>query len=249
MKRYLLLILALISLSGHAQNSLNNYKYILVPKKFSFFKEEDQHRLNTLSKALLEAKGFTVYFDDTDLPDDIAANKCKALSYELQERKTMFATNLTFSLKDCKGNVLYKSKEGKSREKDFRASYTLALRDAFEPFNEVQYTYTAPAEATVQQQTNMQSAVTPVNTPAPPAAATSSTAAGETLYAQPTANGYQLIDTTPKVVLTIFKTSLEGYFIGTTSASNGIVFKKNDSWVFEHYKNGKLISEKLLIKF
>ncbi|MGX5688579.1 hypothetical protein [Arcticibacter tournemirensis] len=248
MKRYFLLIFVFISISGYAQNNLNNYRYIIVPKKFSFFKEEDQHKLNTLSKALLEAKGFTVYFDDTELPDDIAANKCKALSYELQERKTMFATNLTFSLKDCKGNVLYKSKEGKSREKDFRASYTLALRDAFEPFNEVQYVYTAPAEATIQPHADAQSAVTPVSTTASsPAIAPSATA--ETLYAQPTASGYQLIDTTPKVILTLLKTSVEGYFIGNTSASNGIVFKKNDSWFFEYYKNGKLVSETLLIKF
>lgn len=249
MKRYFLLIFVFISISGYAQNNLNNYRYIIVPKKFSFFKEEDQHKLNTLSKALLEAKGFTVYFDDTELPDDIAANKCKALSYELQERKTMFATNLTFSLKDCKGNVLYKSKEGKSREKDFRASYTLALRDAFEPFNEVQYVYTAPAEATIQQQTNIQKAITSASTPVPQTASEASAAVSETLYAQPTTNGYQLIDTTPKVVLTLLKTSVEDYFIGSTSISNGIVFKKNDSWIFEYYTNGKLISKKLLIKF
>lgn len=249
MKRSFLLFLVLISLSGYAQNTINNYKYILVPKKFSFFKEEDQHRLNTLSKALLEAKGFTVYFDDTELPDDIATNKCQALSFDLRERKTMFATNLTFSLKDCKGNVLYKSKEGKSREKDFRASYTLALRDAFEPFNQLPYEYTAPDEAPVQQQTNSQSMVPPSSTPALQTAAEPSSVPDETLYAQPTANGYQLIDTAPKVVLTIFKTSVEGYFIGNTSTSNGIVFKTNDSWVFEYYKNGKLISEKLLIKF
>ena len=249
MKRYFLLIFVFISISGYAQNNLNNYKYIIVPKKFSFFKEEDQHKLNTLSKALLEAKGFIVYFDNTELPDDVAANKCKALSYELQERKTMFATNLTFSLKDCKGNVLYKSKEGKSREKDFRASYTLALRDAFEPFNEVHYVYTAPAETTVQQQTTIQSAVASVSTPAPQTAAESSAAVGETLYAQPTTNGYQLIDTTPKVILTLLKTSVEDYFLGNTSTSNGIVFKKNGSWVFEYYTNGKLISKKLQIKF
>ncbi len=249
MKRYVLLIVALISLSGYAQSNLNNYKYILIPKKFSFLKEADQYGLNTLSKALLEDKGFIVYFDDTELPDDIAANKCMALNFDMQERKTLFTTNLTFSLKDCKGNVLYKSKEGKSREKDFRASHILALRDAFAPFNEVQYVYAAPAEANVQQQANAGSAAVPVSVPAPQTATGPSQTAGETLYAQPTANGYQLIDTTPKVVLTLFKTSVEGYFIGNKDVSNGIVFKRNESWFFEYYKSGQLVSEKLLIKF
>jgi hypothetical protein len=70
-----------------------------------------------------------------------------------------------------------------------------------------------------------------------------------TLYAQAIANGYQLIDTTPKIVLTLLKTSAENYFIASNATANGIVLKKNENWVFEYYKDGKLISEKLLVKF
>jgi hypothetical protein len=71
----------------------------------------------------------------------------------------------------------------------------------------------------------------------------------EILYAQVTANGYQLIDTTPKIVLTLLKTSAENYFIANNATVNGIVLKKNEDWFFEYYKDGKLISEKLLVKF
>jgi len=60
---------------------------------------------------------------------------------------------------------------------------------------------------------------------------------------------YQLIYTTPKIVLTLLKTSAENYFIASNTTANGIVLKKNEDWFFEYYKDGKLISEKLLVKF
>ncbi|MNR43454.1 hypothetical protein D3C85_1620750 [compost metagenome] len=96
-------------------------------------------------------------------------------------------------------------------------------------------------------------AVAPVVTPPvkktveTPVAATNQ-AAG-TLYAQPTVTGYQLIDTTPKKVLTLYLSSVNDYFIAENETSNGIVLKKNGDWFFEYYKNGNLVSEKLLIKF
>jgi hypothetical protein len=60
-----------------------------------------------------------------------------------------------------------------------------------------------------------------------------------------------LIDTTPKKVLTLLKTSLQDCFLTETGvgASNGIVFKKNGEWFFEYYKEGTLVSQKLEIKF
>jgi len=47
----------------------------------------------------------------------------------------------------------------------------------------------------------------------------------------------------------MFKSSVADYFIADNGSSNGIVFKRDDSWVFEYYKDGKLMAEKLLIKF
>ncbi|ACU03399.1 hypothetical protein [Pedobacter heparinus] len=250
MKRSVLFFLLLISFSGYSQTTINNYKYVLVPEKFSFLKEVNQYGLNTLTKALLEEKGFTVYFDNTQLPAEIATNKCRALNFELLQRKSMFTTNLTLLLKDCQGNVIFKGKEGKSREKEFETSYNEALREAFKSLNEVQYVYSEiPAPPAV---------ATPVAVPATAAVnePVSSTATAVpaaqvtgTLYAQPTANGYQLIDTAPKIVLTLLKTSVPDYFIAGNGAAQGIVLKKNENWFFEYYQNDKLVSEKLAIKF
>lgn len=266
MKRYFLLLLLFTSISGYAQNTINNYKFVLVPEKYSFLKQTDQYKLNTLTKRLLEDKGFTAYFDNADLPAEIAGNKCSALSVEVTEKNSMLSTKLTLILKDCRGNIIFKSKEGKSREKEYDISYNLALRDAFTSLDEVKYAYTPATEKTDQQPVTITNVATAsvipanattanaavgavINQPAVKAIAPEATQVAGTLYAQPTANGYQLIDTTPKKVLTLYKTSVQDYFIADNGSANGIVFKRNETWVFEYYKNGQLTAEKLLIKF
>jgi hypothetical protein len=262
MKRYVLVLFLFLPFLGYSQNTINNYKYVVVPEKFSFLKENDQYLLNSLTKALLQEKGFTVYFDNAELPAEVANNKCRALSADLLEKNGMFTTSLTLLLKDCQGNIVFKSKEGKSREKDYRAAYDMALRDAL---TSVSYTYNGStneqaqpittASAAPEKPTATTTSTVPVK--APVVAATTPVKATEaisnqpagTLYAQAIANGYQLIDTTPKIVLTLLKTSAENYYIASNATANGIVLKKGEDWVFEYYKDGKLISEKLLVKF
>jgi hypothetical protein len=145
---------------------------------------------------------------------------------------------------------IFKSKEGKSREKEYPAAYNLALQDAFLSLKDVPYKYDSTALSQPQQATAT-ATVAPAIPPTTPVASASPavTETTGTLYAQPTANGYQLIDTTPKKVLTLFKTSMPDYFIAGDGATNGIVFKKNDEWIFEYYKDNKLVSQKLQIKF
>lgn len=256
MKKYFLLFLLLLSFSGFAQQTINNYKYVILPEKFDFLKQKDQYNLNSLTKLLLEDKGFTVYYDDSDLPAEISSNKCNALKLEVLGKSNMFSTILTLQLKDCKGNVIFKSKEGKSREKEYDVSYNLALRDAFSSLNDVKYEYKEAAGTGDPQAVATAAPVATAATVVAPPAQTAVKAISAdtikkdgTLYAQQTANGYQLIDTAPKIVLTLFKTSLDNYFIAENASFHGTVFKKNESWFFEYYQNGKLKIEKLLIKF
>ena len=128
MKRYVLVLFLFLSFSGYSQNTINNYKYVLVPEKFSFLKQNDQYSLNSLTKALLQSKGFTVYFDNDELPGEVANNRCRALNADVLEKNGMFTTGLTLLLKDCQGNIVFKSKEGKSREKEYRVAYSMALK-------------------------------------------------------------------------------------------------------------------------
>ncbi|HEX6427186.1 MAG TPA: hypothetical protein VF008_05850 [Niastella sp.] len=245
MKASALFILVLFTATAYSQNTINNYKYVLVPERFGFSKEDNQYRLNSLAKTLLEEKGFTAFIGNAALPPEVAGNKCSALTAEVVEKKGIFVTNLTLILKDCQGNIILKSKEGKSREKEFQTAYDEALRLAFASLKDVPYKYDGTTVTQAQQV-----AAVPAPAPAAPAAPTSPaiTESTGTLYAQATPNGYQLIDTTPKKVLTLFKTSMQDYFIAE-GASNGIVFKKNEEWFFEYYKDNKLVSQKLQIKF
>jgi len=246
-KKYILLLLLFISISSVAQqSSINNYKYVLVPTKFSFFKQENQYNLNLLTKILFEDKGFVSYFDDKDLPLEIANNKCNALDVDVVEKSSMFSLSLTIFLKDCKGNVVFKTKEGKSREKEYKVAYNLALRDAFSSFDDVPYAYNGTTH--VQ---GIQTVVVPVviNSPTVQASVTDIKQPEGMLYAQPVQDGYQLINTVPKKVLTLLKTSVQDVFIANNETYNGLVLKKNGEWFFEYYKNDKLVAEKLLIKF
>ncbi|MDO3627194.1 hypothetical protein [Mucilaginibacter sp. BT774] len=268
MKRYILALFLLLSFSAYSQNAIDHYKYVVVPERFSFLKENDQYSLNSLTKALLEDKGFTVYFDDNELPTEVANNKCQALSADVLEKSGMFTTGLTLLLKDCRGNIVFKSKEGKSREKDYRVAYNSALRDAFTSLNKVSYAANtestkepaqpiptpaseSPAKSTgaVTSQPAQPMTATPVSETSVKSTAVETNQSAGTLYAQVIANGYQLIDTTPKIVLTLLKTSEENFFMASSATTNGIVIKKGENWFFEYYKDGKLISEKLPVKF
>lgn len=69
------------------------------------------------------------------------------------------------------------------------------------------------------------------------------------LFATPTENGFNLIDATQKVVLELVTTMQPNYFNANVDTKYGIVFKKNNQWVFEYYMEGQLIVEELTIKF
>jgi hypothetical protein len=72
---------------------------------------------------------------------------------------------------------------------------------------------------------------------------------GSVLFATPIENGFQLIDETSKVVMVLIKTLQPDYFNANVDKKYGVVFKKNNQWVFEYYFEGKLIVEDLNIKF
>ena len=247
MKASLLFTALLFTVTAYSQNTLNNYKYVLVPVKFSFAKADNQYGLNTLTKSLLNEKGLTAFVGNEELPPELAANKCNALNAEVEEKKGFLVTKLTLLLKDCQGNIIFKSKEGKSRDKEFQTAYDEALRDAFSSLKDVPYKYEGTTVTQPQQAIISPAASSSAPAPVPASPAITETTA--VLYAQATSNGYQLIDTAPKKVMTLLKTSMQDYFIAEDGVSNGVVFRKNGEWFFEYYKDNKLISQKLQIKF
>jgi len=69
------------------------------------------------------------------------------------------------------------------------------------------------------------------------------------LYAQKISNGYQLVDSTPKILLKILRTSIVDHYIANGDGGSGMVYSKNGQWYFEHYEGENLVVDELNIKF
>ncbi len=115
--------------SGYSQKEkLSNYSFIVVPKKFDFQFADDQYQLNSLLKFLFNKHGFHAYFDD-ELPD---VRRCDGLRAEVKGDLNFVWTRVIIYIKDCEGNVIYTSEEGKSKLKEYSKTYNQAIRRAFE---------------------------------------------------------------------------------------------------------------------
>ena len=249
MKKILLLTAILFTGMCFAQTleTINNYKYVIVPEKFEFFKEKNQYNLNTYTKMVFEKQGFKVFFSNDKMPDELALNKCMALYGDLINDSGMLATNLFIVIKDCGGKVLFTSERGRSKQKEYPKAYLEALREASNSLTVLNYQYAGPA-ATPSQPLPPAVPVQPVAQSVPAPAPTPVNSEG-LLFAQPIANGYQLVDSTPRVVLKMYRTSQPDSYSAQADGKIGVVFKKGNDWLFEYYVNDKLVSEKLNIKF
>ncbi len=333
MKTAITLLFLTLSLTGMAQEQLNDYKYIVVPKQFAEFKRENQYQTSTLIKYLFTEKGFEAVYED-ELPQELKNNGCLGLRAKLVDGSSMFTTKASVKLENCSGEEVFVTKEGKSKEKDYKTSYGEALRDAFTSFDTMNYKYNGKAEnsepvtvnmandvkeiaeerrknhssanrpnilveqeATRENQRYVDRRPVPSNlkkaepqnktsselveqeatreqqsskdrTPSESAmkqgedanqaatpgmeqgkASELSTIAAGTLYAQELPNGYQLVDSTPKIRMKIEKTSMPDFYLARVGDTSGTVFKKNGTWFFEYYSGGSLVTEELDIKF
>lgn len=248
MKKYIFLLLLLTSGLGFSQ-SINDYKYAIVPAKFAFLKEADQFRMNLLTKMYMEKYGFVTYFDTDILPRELANENCNRVYVDVLSNGSLLTTKLTVVLKDCRNQILFTSLEGKSSEKNFQTAYNQALRVAFNSFDQLGYKYNGTitnVETVIVKTTNDGSTIKQEVIPVKANASSSDNVA---LFAQPIENGFQLVDSSPKVMLKIFNTSVKDVFIAENNQGKGILYFKNENWIFEYYVAGKLTSEVLKIKF
>lgn len=252
MKKLLFLLLFLASSLSFAQ-SLNDYKYAIVPSKFEFLKEKDQFRLNTLTKMLMEKFGFVTYFDSDILPSVVAENNCNKVYVDVKSNGNLFVTKLTVVLKDCKNEVLFTSMQGKSREKELQVAYNQSLREAFSSFEKLEYKYSGIQNVNTEEVANykmitkdstlklQENGIIIVE---------SDLEFKNLLVAETIKSGYLLIDpSTSTIVLKLYKTSNENVFIANSNFINGVVIKKDQEIFLEYYQDKQLISKKLNVSF
>ena len=143
MKKIVVLLVATIFLSVGAvgQQSLNNYKYILVPRKYDFQKASDTYQINSLTKFLFNKAGFTTYYTDEHFPEDLASNRCLALTAVLKSDSGLFKTKAQYDFVDCNNKVVYTTTETFSKEKDYKKGFHDAIRKNFVEINGLNYSY------------------------------------------------------------------------------------------------------------
>jgi hypothetical protein len=127
MKKILFLFAVLFSLGMSAQNQ--KVKYINLKKTYDFQDKENEYRLNTALKQKMEELGYIVYFDN-EMPQEVRLDPCVEYVGDLTREKGSLSTELTFVLKDCKGNTVFKN-SGISRSKKHNKSYMDALQNIF----------------------------------------------------------------------------------------------------------------------
>ncbi len=246
MKKIILFLLVSISIS--AQKKINNFKYVIVPKQFENFNRVDKYQVNSLVKFLLEKNNFKVLFNDDQFPEDLARNKCMALIANLKDNSGMFTTKTQLILKDCFNNVLFTSKEGYSKIKDYKRAYHEAIRRAFQSVKALNYKYKELSESKQKVVVSVDKTQKLESHKKKIVKDEGASKESEALYAQPTDIGFQLVDKEPKVVFKILKTQYPDLFI--IKDKNGMLIKKeNNFWEAQYYDNGKLLIKSYKVKF
>lgn len=267
-----ILFLMLFVASYSFSQTVNDYKAVIIPMKYDFLRSENQYRLQTITKVNLQKAGFQAFYVTESIPTEFN-DRCDLLYIDVKKENAFLVTKLYVTFKDCFGTIIFQSTIGKSKEKEFDLAYSDALNEAFLSVYALQYKYngtkagsksaSAPAVAAPTAVVPAVSApvtVTPAATipvVVPVAAAnkeandlkTSENKSAGLLYAQPTSYGYQLIDSEPKVVMKVYKTSNPASYMATKGSVQGVLVSKDNQWFFEYYQGDKLISEKVDVKF
>lgn len=251
--RFLFLLFFVVSYSF--SQSVNDYKAVIVPLKYDFLKTENQYRLNTLTKFDLKKAGFEAFYENEAIPTEFN-DRCSLLYVDVKKVNAFLITKLFITLSDCQGKIVFQSEMGKSKEKDYGVAYNEALNKAFQFVNDLGYKYNGaavpvaaaePVKAAVAQEVNP--VVTATRVISVIDNKVSESVDSGLLYAQPTPTGFQLINSEPKVIMKIYKTSVKDYYTAAKGEVQGVLIAKDNQWFFEYYQNDKLISEKVNVKF
>ncbi len=269
MKKSILITLLMFGSASFVFGQLNDYKYIVIPKKFETFKQENQFRTSTLMKYLFTNEGFNAVYEGA-FPEDLQADPCLGLTADLVDASSLLTIKASISLKDCYGVVVFETQQGKTKTKDYEQAYREAISEAFGSLRGLNYSYDPKKEEKTEAPITVsfkddvksleeESAADTVTTSKP--GITPSTKDQtvvivpitgsedkNVLYAQPIENGFQLVDTTPKVVYVLKSTSAPEVFLVTKEGKNGVVFKEGGKWYIEFDEKGTKAKE-LNIKF
>lgn len=275
MKKFILSIIVILStlFTVNAQYNLNDYKYVIVEKQFHFQNEENEYHLNRLVKFQFKKYGFNAIIEGEPLPDDLKANYCLALNSEVKAKGSL-RTKVVITLTDCDNNLVFASQEGITKEKDYKRTYELGIRKAFESFADIGYSYIPNERVTSQGGTSKEEvaelkaelaelkkekAEKEVETAKEKAEEMVEEKVSEVKETKPVEtklfykavsvdNGFELVPSKDgHKALQIYTSGMKDvYFV---KGESGVIYQKDGNWGREFVKDGVTVFEPLDIRF
>ena len=219
-------MLIFLTSPSFGQKSIPSQKqYVIVKSTFDFLKQVNRYKANSFTKFLFSKAGYEVYLDNEELPEELYYNKCSALHVDVKDKSNLFATRNFIELADCNGKVLYTSKLGTSKLKDYERSYRQSIRNAFFTIENLNLIYASFSSqkienSTTENKTQELKKASEVKANEIPAIEVSDATTKEkktsttyVLSAQKSKTGYQLINSTNELVFEILNTSKKDVFI------------------------------------
>ena len=253
-------MLIFLTSPSFGQKSIPSQKqYVIVKSTFDFLKQVNRYKANSFTKFLFSKAGYEVYLDNEELPEELYYNKCSALHVDVKDKSNLFATRNFIELADCNGKVLYTSKLGTSKLKDYERSYRQSIRNAFFTIENLNLIYSSFSSQKIENSTTenktqeLKKASEVIVNEIPTIEVSDSTTKEKktsttyVLTAQKSKTGYQLINSTNELVFEILNTSKKDVFI--IKNKNGVLSNKGNHWLVEYYEEQLLITRKLQIKF
>ena len=163
-------IIALFSAFLFYGQSISDFQYILVPKKFKDEKS-NKYDLNGLLISKLKAKKFIVFNETFEDRPKENVTSCEILKAEVTDASNMFTNKVSIDFKDCNEKTIA-SLEGKSTIKEFEEGMRAALTNSLKnlsPSNPTDQNLVAKQESTpvntqTVQQGNTKTETTNINT-------------------------------------------------------------------------------------
>ena len=115
-----------------AQEKLDNYNSILIPKQFSFQKTPNEYNINELLKVSFNKYNFKSFIKGDTIATDI--KPCEILNINIH-KSGILTTNLKIDFSDCYGKTIYTTLKGVGRNKDFKLGFYEALRNTLKDTN------------------------------------------------------------------------------------------------------------------
>jgi len=244
-------------------DTLNYYKYVVIPNQFEFLKGKDTYQLNSLTKFLFNRKGFEAYLEDDELPQDLFDDRCLALYAEVVEGRGGFRQKkLKVVIRDCYKSILFESRVGSSGENNHEKAHQLSLRDAFVTIDLLNYQYkpkisneaatstTVELQSTEQLNTVVSASEAAVAVTTPISGSTDAINMNKQVYAADSIlnlvsrnYGYDIKDLNEEVIMILLETNAEGIYL--VKGKDAIVYVQDDKWIMSS-NNGETVSKQVL---